>query len=167
MVMSTSALIPVEQYLRHSDKPNCEYKDGVLYPKAMPTKFHSIIQRMLITLLQNQGAQAFPELTVRISPTRYLVPDIAVAGDFPGPYATEPVLLCCEILSPEDRLGAMLGKCEEYHAWGVPFRWVIDPVKRTAWEYHSAAEPLRVTVALRAGELSVSLAELFSALDTH
>ena len=165
MVMSTTALIPVEQYLRHSEKPNCEYKDGVLYPKALPTKFHSIIQRMLITLLQNQGVQGFPELTLRISPTRYLVPDIAVAGDFPGPYATEPVLLCCEILSPEDRLGAMLGKCEEYHAWGVPFCWVIDPVKRTAWEYHSAAEPVRVTAALRAGELSVSLEELFSALD--
>ncbi len=166
MVMSTTAQIPVEEYLRHSEKPNCEYRDGVLYPKAMPTKFHSIIQRVLMTLLQNQGVQAFPELTVRISPTRYLVPDIAVAGDFPGPYATEPVLLCCEILSPEDRLGAMLGKCEEYHAWGVPFCWVIDPVKRTAWEYHSAAEPVRVTATLRAGELSVNLEELFSALDT-
>ena len=131
----------------------------------MPTKFHSIIQRVLITLLQNQGVQAFPELTVRISPSRYLVPDIAVAGDFPGPYATEPVLLCCEILPPEDRLGAMLGKCEEYHAWGVPFCWVIDPVKRSAWQYHSAAEPVRVTATLRAGELSINLEELFSALD--
>jgi Uma2 family endonuclease len=166
MVMSTTAQIPVEEYLRHSEKPNCEYREGVLYPKAMPTKFHSIIQRVLMTLLQNQGVQAFPELTVRISPTRYLVPDIAVAGDFPGPYATDPVLLCCEILSPEDRLGAMLGKCEEYHAWGVPFCWVVDPVKRTAWEYHSAAEPVRVTATLRAGELSVNLEELFSALDT-
>jgi Uma2 family endonuclease len=165
MVMSTTALIPVEQYLRHSEKPNCEYKDGVLYPKAMPTKLHSIIQRVLMTLLQNQGVQAFPELTLRISPTRYLVPDVAVAGDFPGPYATEPVLLCCEILSPEDRLGAMLGKCEEYHAWGVAFCWVIDPVKRTAWEYHSGAEPLRVTEMLRAGELSAKLVEMFSALD--
>jgi Uma2 family endonuclease len=166
MGMSTTALIPVEDYLRHSGKPNCEYRDGVLYPKAMPTKFHSIIQRVLLTLLQKQGVQAFPELTVRISPTKYLVPDIAVAGDFPGPYPTEPVVLCCEILSPEDRLGAMLGKCEEYHAWGVPFCWVIDPVKRTAWEYHSASEPVRATAALRAGELSVNLEELFSALPT-
>jgi Uma2 family endonuclease len=164
--MSTTALIPVEEYLRHSEKPNCEYRDGVLYPKAMPTKLHSIIQGVLFTLLQKQGVRAFPELTVRISPTKYLVPDIAVAGDFPGPYPTEPVLLCCEILSPEDRLGAMLGKCEEYHAWGVPFCWVIDPVKRTAWEYHSAAEPVRATATLRAGELSVNLEELFSALPT-
>jgi Uma2 family endonuclease len=132
----------------------------------MATKFHSLIQFALSVLLRAQGVQPLPELTVRISPTKYLVPDVAVAGDFPGPYPTEPVLLCCEILSPEDRLGAMLGKCEEYHAWGVPFCWVIDPVKRTAWEYHSGAEPVRVASALRAGELSVSLEELFAALVT-
>jgi Uma2 family endonuclease len=117
-------------------------------------------------LLRVQGVRPLPELTVRISSTKYLVPDISVGGDFPGPYPTEPVLLCCEILSPEDRLGAMLGKCEEYHAWGVPFCWVIDPVKRTAWEYRAAAEPVRAAGTLRAGELAVSLGELFSSLDT-
>ena len=58
--------------------------------------------------------------------------EICVADGFPGPYPTEPVLLCCEILSPEDRLGAMLAKSEEYHTWGVPFCWVIDPAKLTA-----------------------------------
>jgi Uma2 family endonuclease len=166
--MSTTTLMRVEEYLRLTEKPYCEYRDGVVSPKAMGTKRHSLIQYALQMLLRNQGVQPFPELTVRISPTKYLVPDVAVAGDFPGPYPTEPVLLCCEILSPEDRLGAMLSKCEEYHAWGVPFCWVIDPVKRTAWEYHSGAEPVRVTEALRAGEVSVSLNELFSALDaTH
>jgi Uma2 family endonuclease len=164
--MSTTALMPVDEYLRLTEKPYCEYRDGAVSPKAFPTKFHAIIQRDLMTLLQSLGVQVFPELTVRISPTRYLVPDVCVASDFPGPYPTEPVLLCCEILSPEDRLGAMLAKCEEYHAWGVPFCWVVDPVKRTAWEYHSASEPVRAADALRAGELSVNLEELFAALDT-
>jgi Uma2 family endonuclease len=120
---------------------------------------------MLLTLLRGQGAQALPELTVRLSPTRYLVPDVSVAEDFPGPYPTDPVLLCCEILSPDDGLGTMLAKCEEYHAWGVPFCWVIDPVKRTAWEYHRGSEPVRATGNLVARELSVGLKELFSAID--
>jgi Uma2 family endonuclease len=159
--------MPVGDYLRLTEKPYREYRDGVVTPKAMPTKLHSIIQRVLMTLLQKQGVEAFPELTVRISSSKFLVPDVAVADDFPGPYPTEPVLLCCEILSPEDRLGAMLAKCDEYHAWGVPFCWVIDPVKRTAWEYHSAAEPVKVAETLRAGELSVNLGELFSALNTN
>jgi len=158
--------MPVEEYLRLTEKPYREYRDGVASAKAMPTKFHSIIQDALQTLLRNQGVRPLPELTVRISPTKYLVPDVCVAGDFPGPYPTEPVILCCEILSPEDRIGAMFSKCEEYHAWGVPFCWVIDPLKRSAWEYHAAAEPVRVTGTLRAGELTVSVEELLSALDS-
>jgi len=114
--------------------------------------------------LRQLGLQAGSEVTVQVSPTKYLVPDVVAAPVLQSPYPTEPVLLCCEILSPEDRLGAMLSKCEEYHAWGVPFCWVIDPVKRTAWEYHSGGEPERAAATLRGGDISASLEELFSAL---
>jgi Uma2 family endonuclease len=100
-----------------------------------------------------------------LSPGKYLVPDVIAAPVLQSPYPTEAMLLCCEILSPEDRLGGMLAKCEEYHAWGVPFCWIVDPVKRTAWEYHAAAEPARVTSILRAGEFEINLEELFSAVD--
>src|SRR5450432_1265371 len=103
MVMSTTALMPVEDYLRLTEKPYCEYRDGVVSSKALPTKLHSLIQGALLMLLP--GDMTFPELTVRISPSKYLVSDVVVADDFPGPYPTEPVRLCCEILSPEDRLG--------------------------------------------------------------
>ena len=163
--MSTTALMSVEEYLRLTEKPYREYRDGVVSCKALPTKFHSLIQYALLMLLRGQGVVSLPELTVRLSPNKYLVPDVCVCEDFPGPYPTDPVLLCCEILSPEDRLGSTLGKCEEYHAWGVPYCWVIDPVKRSAWQYDSAAEPVRVPAELRAGNLAVSLDELFSVLD--
>jgi len=166
MVMSTTALLPVEEYLRLTEKPLSEYRNGVLYPKPMPTTFHGLIEFMLVAMLRKLGFQAVAEVTVKLSPTKYLVPNVIAAPVLQSPYPTEAVLLCCEILSPEDRLGTMLAKCEEYHAWGVPFCWVIDPVKRSAWEYHAAGEPMRATGALRAGELSVSLEELFSALDT-
>src|SRR5258708_1168542 len=153
--MSTAALIPVDEYLRLTGKPTCEYRDGALYPKAMPTAFHGLLEFILGAMLRKLGLDAVPEVTVRLSSSKYLVPDVIAAPVIQSPYPTEPVLLCCEILSPDDRLGTMLAKCEEYHAWGVPFCWVIDPIKRTAWEYHSAAEPVRVTSTLRAGELSV------------
>ena len=157
--------MPVEEFLRLSEKPNCEYRDGVLYPKAMATTLHGELQIMLGFMLRRLGLKAGSEVTVRLSPTKYLVPDVIAARVRQRPYPTDPVLLCCEILSPEDRLGTMLAKCDEYHAWGVPYCWVIDPEKRTAWEYHSGAEPAKVTGALRAGEHSISLEELFSALD--
>jgi Uma2 family endonuclease len=162
--MNAVALVSVEDYLRITEKPNREYRDGQVILKATPTKLHSLIQFMLQMLLQAQDVQPFPELTIRISPTKFLIPDVAVADDFEGPYPTHSVVLCCEILSPEDRLGATFSKCEDYHAWGVPFCWVVDPVKRTAWEYHSGSEPERVSESLLAGTLKVPLSSLFAAI---
>ena len=161
-----AAVMPVEEYLRLTEKPYFEYRDGVLSQKPISTKLHARIQRILMNLLEKQGVEPFPELTVSVSSTKFLIPDVCVASDFPGSYPTEPVLLCCEILSPDDRLGATLAKCEEYHAWGVPFCWVIDPVRQTAWEFHKGGEPARVSEKLRAGQMSVRLDELFAGLPT-
>lgn len=73
------------------------------------------------------------------------------------------MLLCVEILSPDDHLGAMLAKCEQYHEWGVSHCWVIDPVKRTAWEYPASGDPGRVN-ELHAAEATLSVQELFAQL---
>ena len=163
--MSPTALVPVEEYLRLTAKPYREYREGVLYPKSMPTWSHGVIQAVLAALLRKLGLQAGSEISVRISAGKILIPDVIASRTIQEPYPTEPVLLCCEILSPEDRLGATLAKCDEYHAWGVPFCWVIDPVKRSAWEYHSTGELIPATDALHAGEIAVNLHELFSSLD--
>ena len=48
---------------------------------------------------------------------------------------------------------------------GVPYCWVIDPEKRTAWEYHKNGEPVKVNGALESGELTLSLDELFAGLN--
>lgn len=163
--MSTTTLVSVEEYLRYSEKPNCEYRDGVLYPKPMPTKSHALLEFMLVLMLERQGLEAASEVTVKLSGSRYLIPDVVAAELLEDPYPLEPVLLCCEILSPEDRLGATLAKCEEYHAWGVPYCWVIDPIKRSAWEFHAGMEPVRVAEQLQAGKYTAGLDELFSRLD--
>jgi Uma2 family endonuclease len=162
--MSAAAILSVEDYLHRTEKPYCEYIDGVLHPKAMGTRLHALIQKMLMTLLDRQGVEALAEVHVRLSPTKYLIPAVIAAPEIQSPYPTEPVLLCVEILSPEDRVGAMLAKCEEYHAWGVPFCWVIDPEKQTGWQYHAGSEPERIDRrgTLIAGQLSVRLEELFS-----
>jgi len=163
-LMSATATVSVEDYLRRTEKPYCEYVDGVLYPKAMPTKLHALIQKILMRLLDAQGVQSLSEVHVRLTPTEFLIPDVIAAPVIEDPYPTKPVLLCVEILSPEDRVGAMLAKCEQYHAWGVPYCWVIDPEKQTAWQYHAGSDPEKVDRAgmLKAGELSVSMDELFA-----
>ena len=131
----------------------------------MATTLHSFTQSNSVLLLARQDALALTELTVPVRPTKFLVPDVTVARRMEQPYPTEPAVLCVEILSPDQGLGEMLAKFEKYHAWGVPYCWVVDPEKQTAWEYHAGGEPVKLDRAgvLRAGELSVPLAELFPA----
>ena len=105
---TTSTVMSVEEYLRYSGKPNAEYIDGILRPKPMPTKPHAEISYALITLLRRQGVESLGEMTLRMSPTKFLLPDVIADPVIEDPYPTEPVMLCVEILSPEDRVGAML-----------------------------------------------------------
>jgi Uma2 family endonuclease len=162
--MSSAVLVSLEEYLNRTEKPHCEFIDGVLRPKPMPTKLHALIQFLLVLQLRKQNVDALQEVTIRLGETKFFIPDVIAARNIQHPYPTEPVLLCIEILSPETRLGATFAKCEDYHAWGVPYCWVIDPMKRSAWEYHRANDPVRIDASgtLAAGELRVRLEELVS-----
>jgi Uma2 family endonuclease len=162
--MSAATTVSVEDYLHRTEKPYCEYSDGVLHPKSLATTLHARVKFWLQVLLDRQGVEALSEVHVRLSPTKYLIPDVIAAPEIQSPYPTDPVLLCIEILSPEDRVGATLAKCEDYHAWGVPFCWVIDPEKQTGWQYHAGSEPERIDHGgtLTAGTLSVRYVDLRS-----
>jgi Uma2 family endonuclease len=168
--MSTSALMTVDEYLKLDVKPYCEYIDGVLHQKPMPTSYHSLIQMLLGALLTIRAQQFYTvaEVHVRIRPGKYLVPDLAMMRRemFEHPYPTKPVFLCIEIASPEDRPGQLLAKCEEYHAWGAPHCWIVDPERRVAWIYDRDADWVKLDESgtLVAGEVEIPLPELFSQL---
>ena len=166
--MSTSALMTVEEYLKLDVKPYCEYIDGAVRQKPVPTSYHSLLQTLLGTLLTVRSQQFYTmsEVHVRIRPRKFLVPDLAVVRRemFEHPYPTKPVYLCIEIVSPDDKLEELLAKCEEYHAWGVLHCWVIDPEQRTAWSYDRGADSVKLSESgtLLAGEIEIPLTEIFS-----
>jgi Uma2 family endonuclease len=160
--MTAAGLMTVEEYLTLATKPLSEYREGVLYPRTMPTALHGILELLLALRLRQLGLAAAPEVTVKISATRFLIPDVVAAKQLESPYPTTPVLLCCEVMSPEDSLGKLFAKCEEYHAWGVPDCWVIDPERRSAWMYPRGGEPLRTTELLEGAGVRISLPELFA-----
>jgi len=172
--ITNAPLVAIEEYIARfvdgGEKPTCEYMDGVLIPKSMGTKKHSQVQANLTRLIGNRYEETLnplPELTTRLREGQFYVPDMAVEelakpipGRYPGP--KEPVLLCIEIVSPPDRVGKLFGKCEEYHRWGVPYCWVIDPEPKTAWEYFpDDLEPRKVQDELTAGPIKLSLADVF------
>ncbi len=163
-----AALLPVEEYLRIHSKPALEYLDGVVTQKSMPTWDHARIQARIIQLIGVRYPRflALGELHCKLREGEYLVPDVAISerSKPQRPYPTEPVFACVEILSPEDRLGQTLAKCEQYHFWGVLYCWVIDPEKRAAWLYVKGLEPQRLSDRddLISGEIQLLVSDLFS-----
>jgi Uma2 family endonuclease len=167
---SGTALVSVEEYLSTTYKPACDYIDGVLRQKPMPTFRHAAVQGQLIVLINPRFRQfcAVPELTVKIRTGKYLVPDVAVQrrNSIQSPYPEAPVHLCVEILSPDDRFSDIVAKCEEYHEWGVETTWIVDPENCQAWEFHKGHRPTEIPAAgsLTAEGISVPLQDVFADL---
>jgi Uma2 family endonuclease len=172
--ITSTPLVPAEEYIARfvegGEKPVCEYMDGVLISKPMGTKKHSQVRANITKLIGNRYDETLnplPELTARLRETQFYVPDVAVEelakpiqGHYPGP--NDPLLLCVEIVSPPDRAGKLFGKCEEYHKWGVPYCWVIDPERKIAWEYFpDDAEPRKIEETLTAGPIQLGIDDVF------
>jgi Uma2 family endonuclease len=133
-------LVPVEEYLSTDYSPDCDYVDGVLEDRNVGERDHSLLQAALIAWFyarrKGLGIQVFSERRIRVSGSRYRVPDVCVTIGLPDEQIfTTPPFLCIEILSPEDRMPRVLAKVADFLQLGVPFVWVIDPRKRTAAVY--------------------------------
>ncbi|HTS27435.1 MAG TPA: Uma2 family endonuclease [Bryobacteraceae bacterium] len=165
-----TTLISVEEYLRTNYEPRCEYIEGVLRQKPMPSWDHGALEAQFCQLV-NLGFPDFAaasEVNVQIRPDKYLIPDVIIQrrDRIQKPYPILPVHVCIEILSPEDRMSELFAKCEQYHDWGVESAWVIDPASRRAWEYRKAQLPSEIAPAgaLTAEGISLPLSEIFSVL---
>ncbi len=160
--MGVATAITVDEYLASDAKPQPEFWDGLLIPRAMPTKLHQVLELLLVIALKQQGLQALNELIVKLAEDRFLVPDVVADDTLAEPFPVRPPRLCVEILSPSDSLGKLLTKCEQYHNWGVPHCWVIDPARQCAWLYEQNGEPQRTTETLVAGQITIDLRALFA-----
>lgn len=136
--MAATAVLPVEEYLAtRFDGPTPEYLDGHLVERNVPTFSHSEVQGTVSAFFAGMRPPWFPavEIHVRVTPSRYRVLDVGVFyGQRPTEdYPSMPPLIDIEILSPYDRLGAIVDRFEELRAWGVKYLWLIDPVHRTLY----------------------------------
>ena len=140
--MSTKVLMDVGEYLRTSfDGSDCEYLDGEIVGRNWNDLSHADAQGNLMYRLSRLrpklGIRVLPEITIRISPTRYRVADLAVwrNDDIGTGIPTVAPFLAVEILSPEDRMVRMLPKIQEYLAIGVEWIWIVDPQEQSALLY--------------------------------
>jgi len=137
MNMSIETLIPVAEYLEGSYSPDCHYVEGHLVERNAGEIEHSRIQRASIEYLakyRKVGLHAWPEQRIQISGDHYRVVDVCVTeGEPVGPIITAPPLVCIEILSRKDSVSQLQEVIDDYLRIGVPYCWIIDALKRTAY----------------------------------
>lgn len=168
--------VSVEEYLHGDYEPDMDYVDGFLEERYLGERDHADLQTFLAYLFLSHRKDwqltALVEQRVQVSPTRFRVPDVCVLPLFAKrtPIVEEAPLLCIEVLSPEDRLSRVLTRCEDYLAMGVPEIWIFHPPNRQVLIVRPGAvtETLHEgTLTLEGTPISLSLAEIFSALDTE
>jgi Uma2 family endonuclease len=168
--MASRTLISVEEYLRTSYRPDCDYVDGEVLERNLGEKDHSKLQKALLLYLASRekqwGIWVVAEQRVQASPTRFRIPDVCVTlGEPTEQIFTKPPFICIEILSREDRWPRTQQRIDDYLAMGVPYVWVLDPASKTAY----SATPTERTKQVTAGILKtqnpsveITLTEIFT-----
>lgn len=168
-----SVRIPVEEYLRTSYRPDCDYVDGEVLERNWGEKEHSILQRALIILFSAKRdswkVEVFPEQRVQVGPGRYRVPDVTVisAGVQWERILRVPALLFIEVLSPEDRWSRMRERIEDYFTLGTEHVWIVDPELRKGYvcSRRGFEEPETGVLEIPGTPIRVVLSEMFAELD--
>lgn len=171
--MATSAIVPVNEYLRKSYRPDRDYVDGEVQERNLGERDHADLQMQIALMLcQPRNAAhviARPELRVQVKTARFRVPDICVLRKTTPreQIVTQPPLLCIEILSPEDTVQRTRERVRDFLEMGVPEVWVADPATRSVTVYSGTT-----SVEHAAGELIVpetpvtlTLVDIFRVLD--
>ena len=170
-------LVSVEEYLRTTYHPDCEYVDGVIEERNLGEEAHSILQRFFIVLFDNNkktwNTRVYPEYRNQASTTRFRVPDVTVVrADTPrGTILRTPPLIAIEILSPTDALRGLREKVGDYLRFGVEHIWILDPYSRVAYladerGFHEPAEGSATAVLTIPGTpIMVPLADVWVELD--
>jgi Uma2 family endonuclease len=161
--------IGVEEYLGlvFPDRPEPDYVHGEVVERALPTLLHAQIQALLVLLfarlLPKVHLTLLTEPRLQIEPDRFRVADFAVLrGARPeGRYATTPVFVAIEIVSPDDRYSELTQRLEDYRRWGVPNVWLVDPELKRLHEYSEAGLLQRASLRLPEFDFEISAQELF------
>ena len=167
--MKTEALVPVEEYLRTTYDPDCEYVDGEVLERNLGERDHSFLQKKLILFFGNRekawNIVVYPEQRVQVSAKRFRVPDLCVyVGQDPQEQVFRtPPFICIEILSPEDRWERTQQRIDDYLKFGVPYVFVIHPREQRAWRYtpDGSTEIRDGVLRTENPALEVPLAEIF------
>jgi Uma2 family endonuclease len=166
--MSVGTLISVDEYLRTSFHPDCDFIEGAVLERNVGMRRHSYAQAEIAAwFVQHRPVlhlQPLTELRTRVGPNRIRIPDVAVS-EMPLPdeeVFTSPPYLCIEVMSPDDTVAAMQDRLDDYLNFGVPNIWVIDPWKHRGWRVTAEGWATAIDGVMRTadGRIAMPLADV-------
>jgi Uma2 family endonuclease len=168
---ATGTPISVEEYLRTTTDPDCEYVGGVLEERAVGEYDHATWQIILagyfLVREKELGILSRPELRIQISADNFRVPDVTLLSRSAPreQIVTHPPLAVFEILSPEDSMTRTLEKLADYERMGIAAIWVIEPKKQLYYRYRDGQLAPGTVFELPGTAFSVPMAEIAALAD--
>ncbi len=167
--MAVGTQISVEEYLRTSYRPDCDYVDGEVLERNLGEYDHSRPQMRLIMFFGAREKQwrirVVPEQRVQVKPSRFRIPDICVVlADSPiESIFRNPPFICIEILSKDDTFKSITERLDDYLAMAVPNVWVVEPHTRRGYVYNSAGflEAKDGVLRVADSDIAVPLSDVF------
>jgi len=169
--MSTAALVPVEEYLATTYRPDCEYVDGEVEERNLGDHDHATLQGEVLFWFKQHanewGIRVVPEQRMRAGTKNYRVPDVTVfLKDQPiEKVYTRPPLLVVEILSPRDTLNGMRERVNDFLAMGIEHVWLLNPISREAFRCTAKGFEGAGELRIPGTPIHLPLPEIFTALD--
>lgn len=166
--MASTTSISVSEYLKKSYSPDCDYVDGRIEERNVGEHDHAAVQAALILWFgqrqQEWKIEVLPEQRIRVSPTRFRVPDVCIVSlsEPVEQILTRPPLACIEILSPEDTLRRMQERVDDYRQFGVPNIWILDAATQRGYDCNSSGFLEATEFAIVGTPIRLVLRELFA-----
>jgi Uma2 family endonuclease len=167
--MAAATQISVDDYLKTTYRPDCDYVDGMVVERNVGERDHSQPQALLAAYFLARRNEwrlwALTEQRVQVTPHRFRIPDVCVLQP-DAPYeqiVTTPPLICIEILSKDDTFKSVMERLDDYIEMGVRNVWVIEPHAKRGYIYNPAGFIEAKDGMLRAAnsEIAVPLADIF------
>ncbi|MFP5207025.1 MAG: Uma2 family endonuclease [Acidobacteriota bacterium] len=158
--------IPVEEYLRMTSDPDCEYVAGRIEERPVGEYDHATWQTILaafFTMHQREtGVEARTELRVQVAPNRFRIPDVTLLSRTAPreQVITRPPLAVFEILSPQDPMSRMLEKLADYEQMGIDAIWLVEPKKRVCYHYRGGQLTPESIFSLPGTSFTVAFSEI-------
>lgn len=88
---------------------------------------------------------------------------LPAAASYPA-VIEQPLLLCIEIVSPDDKLPDLVIRAGDYLSMGVPITWIFNPETKQAFIYSDQGTVESSEPVLRHGQIELPIAELLGQL---